>query len=262
MRVSVLQLGAGLDREQNRRQIRTMVLDAVEPGSCDLVVLPEASQRDFGGADEPLGPHAESLDGPFVSMLHETASQAQTTLVAGMFEATDDERPFNTLVVVDQTGLRATYRKSHLYDAFGYAESDRLTAGASAPAVAEVAGVRLGFMTCYDLRFPELGRALVDAGAEVMIVPAAWLVGPNKTHHWATLLTARAIENTVWVVGAGQPGPRYCGHSAVVDPAGLRVAELGQEDGVLTADIDPAAVGRERRTNPSLLNRRWTVSPL
>ena len=111
-------------------------------------------------------------------------------------------------------------------------------------------------MTCYDLRFPELARALVVAGAEALVVPAAWVAGERKVEHWRTLLRARAIENTVWVVGVGQPGPRYTGHSMVVSPEGDVVVEAGTEPAVLDAVLDRDAVSAARRTNPSLANRR------
>ena len=112
-------------------------------------------------------------------------------------------------------------------------------------------------MTCYDLRFPELARALVDAGAEVLVVPAAWVAGPHKVDHWRTLVRARAIENTVFVVAAGQPGPRYTGHSLVVDPLGDVLAEAGEGAAVAHRDAGarrPSTTAR--RTNPSLANRR------
>jgi len=184
------------------------------------------------------------------------AVERGTTVVAGMFEpGADAGRPFNTLVV--RGGAEAAYRKIHLYDSFGYRESDRLTAGALEPTVVDVAGFRVGLMTCYDLRFPELARALVDRGAEVLVLPAAWVAGPGKIDHWRTLLTARAIENTVHVVAVGQPAPRYCGTSMVIDPLGRVVAEAGAEDEtVLRAVLDPEAVAEARRTNPSLANRR------
>jgi len=111
-------------------------------------------------------------------------------------------------------------------------------------------------MTCYDLRFPEQARALVDRGAEVLVVPAAWVAGPRKVDHWTTLLRARAIENTVYVVGVGQPGPRYTGHSMVVGPLGDVLVEAGDGPATLRAELDPSAVAEARRTNPSLANRR------
>ena len=105
------------------------------------------------------------------------------------------------------------------------------TAGSPEPVVAEVAGFSVGLMTCYDLRFPEHARALVDRGAEVLAVPAAWVAGERKVDHWRTLLRARAIENTVFVVAAAQPGPRYTGHSMVVDPLGDVLVEADEDAG-------------------------------
>jgi len=175
--------------------------------------------------------------------------------VAGMFEpGKDPDRPFNTLVVRGAT--EAAYRKIHLYDSFGYRESDRLTAGDVEPLVVEIGGFAVGLMTCYDLRFPELARALVDRGAEVLVVPAAWVAGPRKVEHWRTLVRARAIENTVFVAAVGQPGPRYSGHSLVVDPLGDVVAEGGEGPEVLAATLHRDVLAEARRTNPSLANRR------
>ena len=151
---------------------------------------------------------------------------------------------------------RADYRKIHLYDSFGYRESDRLTGGPLEPVVVDVAGWRVGLMTCYDLRFPELARRLVDAGAEVLVVPAAWLPGERKVEHWRTLLAARAIENTCFVVGAAQPEPRYSGHSVVVGPLGEVLAEAGGVEATLDVVLERADLETARRTNPSLSNRR------
>jgi predicted amidohydrolase len=130
------------------------------------------------------------------------------------------------------------------------------------PVVVELAGFRLGLMTCYDLRFPELARLLVDHGADVLVVPSAWVAGPRKVEHWRTLAMARAVENTVFVVAAGQPGPRYTGHSLVVDPLGDVLAEAGDEPTVLRATLDRQVLDQARRTNPSLANRRLPSSSL
>jgi deaminated glutathione amidase len=158
--------------------------------------------------------------------------------------------------VVVRGAAHVDYRKIHLYDSFGYRESDVLEAGPIEPATFDLCGTVVGLITCYDLRFPELARRLVDSGAEVLLVPAAWVAGPRKVDHWTTLLRARAIENTVYVVGVGQPPPRYTGHSMVIDPLGDVLAEGGEESEILTVDIDPTRVAEARRTNPSLANRR------
>ena len=120
----------------------------------------------------------------------------------------------------------------------------------------KIHGFPVGLMTCYDLRFPELARTLVEKGAEALVVPAAWVAGDRKVEHWRTLLRARAIENTVWVIGVGQPAPRYTGHSIVVAPDGDVVVEADGHPAVLEAVIDRKAVADVRRTNPSLANRR------
>lgn len=250
MRVALVQEAAGLDPDANRARLADLV-----PAGADLVVLPEAFARDFGEAGSDVGAYAEPVDGRFADEVDRVAAVRRTTVVAGMFETGPDAaRPYNTLVV--RGAAEAAYRKVHLYDSFGYRESDRLTAGPPVPVVVDVAGVRLGLMTCYDLRFPELARLLVDEGAEVLVVPAAWVAGERKVDHWRTLVRARAIENTVYVVACGQPGPRYSGHSMVVDPLGDVLAEAGDGPELLTAELRPDVLEQARRTNPSLANRR------
>jgi predicted amidohydrolase len=259
VRITAGQFAATTDKALNREEIQRLVADAAkgsEPPA--LVVLPEASMHDFGAHDLPLGPIAEPLDGPFVDWLADLARTAGCTIVAGMFEPSgDDRRPYNTLVAVGSDGdVVASYRKIHLYDSFGYRESDRLLSGDGDPVTFVVDGMRVGLMTCYDLRFPEVGRALVDTGAQVFLVPAAWLRGPLKEDHWLTLLKARAIENTVYVVGAAQTGPHYCGGSVVVDPMGVVVAAAGEEPGLVSAEVSSARLKTVRERNPSLANRR------
>ena len=254
MRVAVVQQASDLDPEVNRGR-----LDELTPGDADLVVFPEAFARDFGEAGSDVSAYAEPIAGRFATEVERIAEARGTTVVAGMFESSDDpERPFNTLVV--RGAVTTDYRKVHLYDSFGYRESERLTAGPvpgpAEAALAKVGDFTLGLMTCYDLRFPELARVLVDAGAEVLVVPAAWVAGPRKVDHWRTLLRARAIENTVYVVAAAQPAPRYCGHSMVVDPLGDVLAEAGEGDETIAAELSRDVLEEARRTNPSLANRR------
>ena len=250
LRVTLVQQASGLEPEANRR-----LLGELTPDDADLVVFPEAFARDFGPPDDALGGHAEPVDGPFVREVERLAGEWSTTLLAGMFEVSDDPaRPFNTLVLRGRA--TADYRKVHLYDSFGYLESDRLSAGPVDAVTARLGEFTLGLMTCYDLRFPEQGRALVDAGADVLVVPSAWVAGERKVEHWRTLVRARAIENTAYVVAVGQPGPRYSGHSMVVDPLGDVVVEAGLEPASVSATLDPEVLVAARRTNPSLANRR------
>lgn len=249
LRVRLVQRASSLDRDENRA-----ALASVSSQGADLVVWPEAFARDFGPPGSSLAAYAETTDGPFAAALAQAAGAA--TVVAGMFEtAADPERPFNTLLA--RGAATADYRKIHLYDSFGYRESDVLTGGRLEPVVIDVVGWQVGLMTCYDLRFPELARELVRAGATVLVVPAAWVAGERKVMHWQTLVRARAIENTAYVVAVGQPGPRYCGHSMVVAPTGDVLAEAGaDQDEVLDVELSAELLAQTRRTNPSLRNRR------
>ena len=251
LRLALVQHASSLDPLVNHAAVA-----ALTPTDTDLVVFPEAFARDFGEAGSDVSPFAEPVDGPFASEVARVAELRRTTIVAGMFEPGDEPtRPYNTLVVRGER-TSVDYRKIHLYDSFGYRESDRLSAGPTEPTVVEIGGFRVGLMTCYDLRFPELARALVDQGAELLVVPAAWVAGPRKVDHWHTLLRARAIENTVFVAGAGQPGPRYTGHSVIIDPLGDVLAEAGDGEAVLTATLTHDVLLDARRVNPSLANRR------
>jgi len=253
--IALVQEASGLEPEANRAR-----LGELTPSGPDLVVFPEVFARDFGKPGTALGPYAEPLDGPFAREVDRVARDRGTTIVAGMLERSEDpDTPFNTLVVRGATS--ASYRKIHLYDSFGYRESDVLAAGAPEATVVEVSNadgeiVPVGLMTCYDLRFPELARALVSAGAEVLVVPAAWVAGERKVDHWRTLLRARAIENTVYIAACGQPAPRYCGHSMVIDPLGDVIVQAGPDAAAITATLSRAELVEARRVNPSLVNRR------
>jgi predicted amidohydrolase len=248
--VALVQHAAGLDPGENREAVTRLTPDGV-----DLVVFPEASQRDFGDAGSDVSAYAEPTDGPFATTVAEAARDHGTTVLAGMFERSDDpSRPFNTLVLRGRA--TADYRKVHLYDSFGYRESDRLLPGEIVPTVVDLAGFRVGLMTCYDLRFPELARLLVAEGAELLVIPSAWVAGERKLEHWRTLLRARAIENTCFVAAAGQPAPRYTGHSLVVAPTGDVLVEGGDGEDLVTARVERSVLEETRRTNPSLRNRR------
>jgi predicted amidohydrolase len=253
LRVTLWQHASDLDPAVNLSAL-DRVADLAD--GADLVVLPEAFAREFGEPGSELAPYAEPLDGPFASRLTELAAKHDVTVLAGMFERSEStDHPYNTLMLAGPE-RRTTYRKIHLYDSFGYRESDSLTAGPVQPVTTEIAGFRVGLMTCYDLRFPELARALSAEGMDVLVVPAAWVAGPGKVMQWQTLLRARAIENVCWVVAAAQPGPRYCGHSMVVSPTGDVVAEADDGEEILSVPLDLAAVRDARTTNPSLMNRR------
>jgi deaminated glutathione amidase len=262
VRVTIGQLQGSADRPANRQVVSDVFRTAAHV-RADLVVLPE-----YASAFDPDGvgiSHAEPLDGPFVTHLRARAAETGVAVIAGVTLPGTDERAVNAVVAVDGAGaLAGVYRKVHLYDAFGQRESDRLEPGPAdaPPLVLEVAGLRFGVMTCYDLRFPESARRLVDAGAEVLVVPAAWADGDLKAMHWRTLAVARAIENTAAVVAVGMAGRGVVGRSLVVGPDGNVGLELDEKPAVRTVDIDGTRLADVRATNPSLANRRYTTVPL
>jgi predicted amidohydrolase len=260
----VAQLRSGDDKAANLASVQEAVAGAARQGA-QLVICPEAAMHDFGPPEFPLAPVAEPLDGRFVSRLSAAARQHQVTVIAGTFEPVDGDttRAYNTVVAVGPGGdLIGRYRKQHLYDALGWLESDRLVAGdVGELLVVPCDDLQVGVMTCYDLRFPELSRALVDAGATVLAVPSAWVAGPAKETQWATLAAARAIENVCYVAAAAQPPPTYTGCSRVVDPMGASLAALAEAEGVAVAEVSAGRVEQCRRRMPSLANRRWAVTP-
>jgi deaminated glutathione amidase len=262
MRVAVGQFSAGTDPRENTTAAGRLVEAAARSGA-ELVVLPESSLYGTSAGAEAIAAVAEDLDGPFVTAVAGFARQYGIAVVVGTYEKNPEGLPHNTLVALDNGGdLLGSYRKVHLYDAFGYRESEGISAGnPGEPLVFTLGGFGFGAFTCYDLRFPESARAAVDAGADVLLVPAMWIKGPGKEDHWSTLLRARAIENTAYVLAANQCGPLATGFSMAVDPAGVVVANAGEEAGLVVADLSRERLSRVRRQVPVLGNRRFAVVP-
>src|SRR6185437_9832955 len=204
--------------------------------------------------------------GPIARRLAEISRAHGVWLVGGGMpeRSGDDNRPFNTCAVFAPDGrLAARYRKIHLFDVDlaerSYRESAACSAGGE-PVACSAAGLRVGLSICYDVRFPELYRALTAAGAEAMVVPAAFTV-PTGKDHWHVLLRARAIEAQAYVIAAAQwgkhPGGRQTyGKSCIVDPWGEVIAQASEGEGVITAEVDRAYLARVRSTLPSLTHRR------
>lgn len=258
MRIAVAQFQPDPDPAVNAQRLSRFAAEAAERGA-DLLLAPEGSLVDFLSDPAATGRAAQAVDGPFAAAVVEASARYDITVAAGSFVPTGD-RVSNSLLIAQGGSLVAEYRKLHLYDAFSYAESDTVAAGSALPPVIEIAGVQVGFATCYDLRFPELFRTLVDGGAQVLALASAWVRGPLKEEHWLTLLRARAIENTAYVVAADQSGKVGIGRSAAFDPAGLQLLDLGAAESALgTVDIDVARVQEVRRVNPALTNRRLHI---
>lgn len=258
MRVALAQFAASTDPAANLTRIEEFARDAAAQGA-DLVVFPEASMCSFA---RPRADAAEPFDGPWATGVRSIAAALGLTIVAGMFTTTDSALVRNTLLVTG--GVESRYDKIHLFDALGYTESAQIEPG-DHPVDLELGGHTIGLATCYDVRFPSLFTTLAGRGAELIVLPASWAPGPGKLHQWRTLVTARAMDSTSFVVAVDQSAPATVtdgraptgvGHSLVVDPTGDVLLELGDADELAVVDLDLSAVAAVRERLPVLSHRR------
>lgn len=258
VRIALGQMQSGSDVDANLVALARFVEKSALLGA-HVIVLPEYATYLKKFVDETFPEVAEPLDGPVCTELSRLAAHHGVAVVAGVLEVSDDPyRPYNTMVAYGSDGRRlASYRKIHLFDAQGHAESDFITGAIEPqPVFFDLDGLRFGFLTCYDLRFPELARALAVDGAHVLLSCAAWVPGEHKLRQWQTLSAARAIENGLYMVGSCQAEPLSVGHSLVIDPMGTAIAELGVEPALAVVDIDRRVVAETRRRFPMLTQRR------
>lgn len=261
MRIALAQLNSTTSPEQNLQLVRSWSQRAGDVGA-ELVVFPEATMCRFG---HPLDELAQPVNGPWANTVRDIAKEYGVHVAVGMFTPADGGRVTNTLLLTGPDA-DATYDKIHLYDAFGYRESDSVAPGTN-PVVVEVAGVKVGLTTCYDVRFPGLFTELARAGAEVVLVCASWGSGPGKVEQWKLLTRARALDATVFVAACGQADPSSAtevaqgsgaplgvGHSAVISPWGAELVAAGGEAELLVVDLDLDEVSKARAAIPVLEN--------
>ncbi|WP_030401536.1 MULTISPECIES: carbon-nitrogen family hydrolase [unclassified Streptomyces] len=262
MRASLIQIAVNEDETVEARRLRAAALVREQAGA-DLVVLPELWTTG-AFAFEAFDAAAEPLRGPTYEAMAEAAGDAGVWLHAGSVpERGMDGRLYNTSLVLSPSGdLAASYRKIHRFG-FDKGEAVLMGAGREPVTVRVPDTTTLGVATCYDLRFPELFRSLVDAGAEVLVVPAGW--PERRRSHWTLLARARAVENQAFVLACGTAGTHagvpQAGHSIVVDPWGEVLAEAGAGEEVLTVDLDTAKVARTREQFPALKDRVLGLEP-
>ena len=245
-------LAYAANKAYNLKRMREQIQEAAA-ARCAVIVFPELIVSGYLPADE-VPEQAEPVDGPSVARVREDASAAGIAVAFGMAERAPDGALYDSMVVVDATGeLLATYRKVHLFGA----ERSWATAGDEVP-VFTVGGVKAGGWICFDTRFPEVARAAAAGGAELALVPAAWL-GPLD--EWDLALRARAMDNSMFVAGADivnwVKGLQCHGGSTIVGPHGEVLARAWTElDCVIHADLDPAAIAHQQHRLGLLANRR------
>jgi predicted amidohydrolase len=262
VRIALCQVTSTPDPKANLDLVAEYAERAAQRGA-ELAVFPEATMACFG---VPLAPVAEPLDGPWATAVAGIAERTGVVVAVGMFTPAEDGRVRNTLLCTGG-GNHVGYHKVHLFDAFGFAESKTVAPGDEV-VVVTVGDLTVGLATCYDVRFPELFRALVDRGASVIVLPASWGAGPGKRDQWELLVRARALDCTSWVAACGQADPTASGmtpsgkaptgigHSLVADPYGGVAGALEAGPGLLVVDVNSAVVESARRDIPVLANRR------
>jgi predicted amidohydrolase len=261
---AAVQMSSGLDRAANLARATALVREGAARGAR-LVVLPEVFAWRGPRDREPQA--AEPVPGPTLAALGALAAELGIWLCAGSIleRVAGEDRPYNTSCLLDPRGeLIARYRKMHLFDVelpgrVSVRESESRAPGAEVVVAPTPLGT-LGLSICYDLRFPELYRALVRAGAEVLLVPSAFTF-PTGAAHWEVLCRARAIENQCFLIAADQTGTNPhgfadWGDSCLVDPWGRVLARAGDGEGVVLAEIDRATIARVRRELPCLRHAR------
>ncbi len=250
------------DAEVNLAKAKEYMAKAFEEYHPDLIVFPEVFMSHFpvGTPKDVVIAAAQPVDGPFVTALREEAKRYGMWVICGMSEAVedpDDPRKYNTTVVLNSEGdLISTYRKTHLYDAFGYKESDTNKPGDKFFEPIDTPFGRIGLFVCYEVRFPEVARYQRSKGADIIIMPTAWAEGKLKSQQFHTLIDARAIENTVYMVACDLCGDGSLGESCVVDPMGVNIALAGENEQLLAAVIDTDRIEEVRKKLPAYKDRR------
>lgn len=265
--VGICQIGVVNEKNANIQKARRMIAEAVEQGS-QLVVLPEMFNCPY--QSELFSLYAETYsDGPTIAMLAECAAKHQIILVGGSIpERGEDGNIYNTSFIFNEQGrLVGRHRKVHLFDVdikggTVFQESKTLAAGNSMTLVDTAMG-KIGVAICYDVRFPEMARAMVLKGAKMLVYPGAFgpVTGPA---HWELLMRSRAVDNQVYVVGAApalNAAAEYkaYGHSIIVDPWARILSTANREETVITAKIDFRTIDKVREELPLLRHRRLEI---
>jgi deaminated glutathione amidase len=262
-RIALAQVSAHDEKRENLKRGLELIRTASERGA-DLLVLPELfmAYAPLEKLPAELVDVAEQVNGEFVTTLAVETKRRRMHLAVGILEKSrkSTDKVYNTVVMLGPDGkLISKHRKLQLFDSFGYKESSRFDPGAEIEGAFRTRLAKMGMMTCYELRFPEMARILALQGAQLIVVPTAWVAGRMKEDHLRIFARARALENTVFLAVASQTGRIFTGRSVVVDPFGVAVCDAGEEECLVTAEIDLDRIRRVRRILPSLSHIRRDV---
>jgi len=265
MKVSVSQFRSTHDVHANLATVLAHMQEAAAQGAR-LIAFPEASMVAYASTRDELRKHAEQSYAMFIERIARAAQHHGVDVFVGVYAPSGETRSSNVIVHATAQGdIAGRYDKVHLYDAFSFQESAKnrpapLTPSHDEVYVAQVDGMRFGILNCYDLRFPEIARLAMDKGADALVYGAGWIAGSLKELHWASLLRARAIENTCFVLAPCQPPPESVGMSMILDASGVTLAGVARKQGIACADIDCERLQEVRAVLPCLAQRRYRIS--
>jgi len=227
-------------------------LSIIEDSNAYIDIFPEYAMGvpPNGLGKDYVKKNSELLDGEFVTKILEKTSQKQSSAVFTMF-LREGSAVYNAAILVENGRIRALYKKIHLFDAFGYKESELFTPGRKL-ATAELKGFKVGLAVCFDLRFPELFRQMAYRGVSLFIVPSAWYQGKHKLEQWRILVTARAHENTAFLVAIDQTKPLFIGHSIVASPFGFAIQEVAEGQASFFVELDRKEIEKAKKLVPTI----------
>lgn len=259
LKVSLVQAKTDPEKQVTLKKIESYVLKAKRENS-DLVVFPELFMfySPVEESNEIRSVKSESLNGEYLSKIKKLAKKYHIGIIVGIYEKVNGKsKIYNTIVVINKEGeLELTYRKTHLYDAFNFKESDIYLSSDNDFTIFKLGNFKIGIMVCYEIRFPEIARTLVLKGADAIIVPSAWVRGYNKEDQWLTLVKARAIENTVYILTANQIGNVFTGITCAADPMGNIIMRASEEEGLISIELRKERINEVRKIVPVLRQRQ------
>ena len=265
MIAALVQMKSSIDKKENLESSIGFIEKAAHE-KCNYIFFPEF-QMAFtpkSQTQDELYEIAESLpNSNFLKKLCKSSKTNKIGIIGTLFEKNQngkDKRVFDTAFVIDKNGkVISVYRKLHLYDAFGFKESDKFINGSEIAKPIKTMFGTIGIMICYDLRFPELSRILALNGSDILAIPSGWVHGIMKEEHWTTMLKARAIENGMYVIAPNQVGNIFCGRSMIVDPLGSIMTDMGDKIGIEIVEINQDRIDQVRNVLPLLKNRREDI---
>ena len=259
IKIALTQLRPVADKDVSLRNVEYYAGIAAS-NSADLIVFPEYYMF-YSQYKEVIAKNSEPLNGNYVKKLREISQVNKIGIITGINELYDHNY-YDTAVFVNNGELVNYYRKSHLYDAFGYKESDIYTIGNGPFKISKIGNINFGMLICYDIRFPEVFRNYSLNDADMVILISAWFAGPMKEEQWLSLVSARALENTVYLATSNMIGGGFTGITTFTDPIGAIRSRAAEEEDVVYVYVDPERLAAVRKKMPVLKQRRPEIYKL